>query len=178
MHWQTLSTNDHPGLLRSSTDRGLPKTVLWLGNSGLRTNFICHFKQKHAKSCRLHIVQIRVASRAGFGLSLSKFFGPISGLHTKLFYNIQSNEYFLSWRKVVVLTVVTSVSEIIVNFLKLIPCANTAVFFCSLLGLVPHVFEKGTTVHDFAWDQSLTRILACFKKRRPAIRRFMPKTLS
>jgi len=41
---------------------------------------------------------IRVVSRAelfgsGSELSLSKCFGPISGLHTKLFYNIQSNDF-------------------------------------------------------------------------------------
>jgi len=35
---------------------------------------------------------------------------------------------------------VTSVSEVIVNFLQLIlfAIANTAAFFCSLLGLVSH----------------------------------------
>jgi len=43
----------------------------------------------------------RVVSRAGLfglgsGLSLSKCFWPISGLHTKLFYNIMSNDFFLS----------------------------------------------------------------------------------
>jgi len=31
---------------------------------------------------------------AGSGLSLSKYFEPISGLHTKLFYNIKSNDFF------------------------------------------------------------------------------------
>jgi len=35
-----------------------------------------------------------VGSRSG--LSLSKYFGPISGLHTKLFYNIKGrpNDFF------------------------------------------------------------------------------------
>jgi len=32
----------------------------------------------------------------GSGLSLSKYFMPISGLHIKLFNNIQSNDFFLS----------------------------------------------------------------------------------
>jgi len=30
----------------------------------------------------------------GSGLSLSKYFEPISGLHTKPFYNIKSNDFF------------------------------------------------------------------------------------
>ena len=62
-----------------------------------------------------------VISLAGPGseLSLSKYFGPISSLHTKLFYNIKRNAFFLSWRRFVVLTAVTSVSEVIVIFLQL-----------------------------------------------------------
>jgi len=58
-------------------------------------------------------VRHRVVSRArlfGSGLSLSKCFDPISGLHTKLFNNIQSNDFFVSWRTFVVLT------EVIVFF--------------------------------------------------------------
>jgi len=74
------------------------------------------------------------------GLILSKFFGPISSLHTKRFYNITSNDFFLSWRRFVVLTAVTSVSEVIAIFLQLILFANTAVFFHSLLGFVSHCF--------------------------------------
>jgi len=42
-----------------------------------------------------------------------------------------------------VFTVVTSVSEVIVTFLQLILFANTAAFFCSLLGLVSHFFSEG-----------------------------------
>ena len=49
----------------------------------------------------------------GLGLSLSKCFGPISDLHTKLFYNIQSKDFFLSWLTFVVITAVISVSEVI-----------------------------------------------------------------
>jgi len=73
----------------------------------------------------------------GSGLSLSKYFGPISGLHTKRFYHIKSNDFFdffVSWRRFVVLTAVTSVSEVILIFLQLILFANTAAFFYSLLG--------------------------------------------
>ena len=40
--------------------------------------------------------QVRLGFGPGSGLSLSKSFGPISGLHTKLFYNIQSNDFFRS----------------------------------------------------------------------------------
>jgi len=65
----------------------------------------------------------------GSGLSLSKYFVPISGLHAKLFYNIMSNDVFLSWRRFVVLIAVTSLSEVIVIFLQLILFANTAAFF-------------------------------------------------
>jgi len=42
-----------------------------------------------------------------------------------------------------VLTVVTSVSEMIVIFLQLILFANTAAFFYSLLGLISHSFWGG-----------------------------------
>jgi len=52
----------------------------------------------------------------GSGLSLSKYFGLISGLHTKLFYSIRSKDFFLSCRRFVVLTAVASVSEVIVIF--------------------------------------------------------------
>jgi len=42
-----------------------------------------------------------------------------------------------------VLTVVSFVSAVIVIFLQLILLANTAAFFCSLLGLVSHSFSEG-----------------------------------
>jgi len=86
----------------------------------------------------------------GSGLSLSKYFGPISGLHTKLFYNMKSYDFFLSWRRLVVLTAVTSVSEVIVIFLQLILFANTAAFFYSLLGLVSHCFGEGDSVEEIS----------------------------
>ena len=87
------------------------------------------------QACKL-VRAFRAGFRAGFapglGLSLSKCFGPISGLHTKLFYNIKSNDVFLSWHPFVVLT-----AELLwvkwLWFLQLILFANTAAFFCSLL---------------------------------------------
>jgi len=59
------------------------------------------------------------------------------------------------------------VSEVIVIFLQLILFANTAAFFCSLLGLVS-LFEKATAVKKLARGgvaskRSLTRFLARFK---------------
>jgi len=77
------------------------------------------------------------------GLSLSKYFESISGLHTKLFYNIKSNDFFLSWRRFVVLTAETSVSEEIVTFFQLTLFASTAAFFYSLLGWVSYCFWEG-----------------------------------
>ena len=97
----------------------------------------------------------RVVSRAGLfgsgsGLSLSKCFGPISGLHTELFYNIQSNDFFLSWCTFVVLTAVISVSKVIVIFLQPILFENTATLCCSLLGLVSHCFWEGNSGEEFS----------------------------
>jgi len=51
-----------------------------------------------------------------------------------------------------VLIAVTSMSEVIVDFLQLIMFANTTSFFYSLLGLVSHFFEKATTVRKLARD--------------------------
>ena len=51
-----------------------------------------------------------------------------------------SNDSFLSWRRFVVLTVVTNVSEVIVIFLQLILFENTAAFFLFSAGLVSHCF--------------------------------------
>ena len=98
------------------------------------------------------------SGRAGFGpgfrpgssLSLSECFGPISGLHTQGFYTIRSNDFFLSWSIFVLLTVVTSMSEVIVIFLQLILFANIAAFFCSLLGLVSHSFSEGNGCEEIS----------------------------
>jgi len=70
----------------------------------------------------------------GSGLSLSKYFGLISGLHKKLFYSIRStgNDFFLSWRRFVVLTAVTSVSEVIMIFFSANSvCKHSSVIFFS-----------------------------------------------
>jgi len=82
----------------------------------------------------------RVINLAGFfgsGSARAQVCQNISGLHTKLFYNIKSNDFF--FRDVDLLCSLrytTSVSEVIVIFLQLILFANTAAFFYSLLGLV------------------------------------------
>jgi len=47
-----------------------------------------------------------------------------------------------------VFSAVTSVSEVIVIFLQHILFANTAAFFCSLLGLVSHSFWEGDSGDD------------------------------
>jgi len=79
------------------------------------------------------------SGRAGLGFKFVKIFRTCM----QNFYNIKSNYFFLSWLTFVVLTAVTSVSEVIVIFLQLILLANTAAFFSSLLGLVSHSFWEG-----------------------------------
>ena len=68
--------------------------------------------------------------------------GSISGLYTKLFYNILWVTIF-SWRRFVVLNAVTSESEVTGIFLQIIIFANATPFFCSFLGLVSHSFWEG-----------------------------------
>jgi len=60
--------------------------------------------------------------------------------------------------------VLTAVSEVIVIFLQLNLFPNTAVFFCSLLVLVSHSFEKATVVtkiarNDIASKRSITHVV-------------------
>ena len=86
-------------------------------------------RMKHLTWCRIIVWPNFLGRiRLGSGLSLSKYFEPISGLHTKLFYNIRSmpNNFFLLWRRFVVLTMVIFVGEKIVIFLQLILFANIA----------------------------------------------------
>jgi len=100
----------------------------------------------------------RVGFAPGSCLSLSKCFRPILGLHTKLFYNIKSNDFFTF----VVLkrfftfflhfyrpTFVVLTAELLwvkwLWFLLLILFANTAAFFCSLLGLASNSFWEGNS---------------------------------
>ena len=101
-----------------------------------------------------YVVGTRVVSLAGpgSGLSLWKCFGTISGPHTQVFYTTRSNDLFRFWSAFVLLTVVTSVSEVIVIFLQPILFANTAAFFCSLLGFVSHTLQRATAVRKLARD--------------------------
>jgi len=73
------------------------------------------------------------AFRIGPGSGLS--FSNISSMHTKLFCNNKSNDFFLSWRRFVVLTAVTSVSEVIVIF----PSANSVCKHSSFLLFSPGI---------------------------------------
>ena len=76
-----------------------------------------------------------VVGRAGFGLKCVKMFrADFRPAHN--FCVTFRTIYFLLIRTFVVFLAVTSVSEVIVIFLQLILFANTAAFFCSLLGLV------------------------------------------
>ena len=83
------------------------------------------------------------SGRTVLGLEFVKIFRVNFGPAYKTFYNIKSNDFFISWRRFVVLTAVTSLSEVIVTFLQLILFANTAAFFSSLLGWVSYCFWEG-----------------------------------
>jgi len=78
------------------------------------------------------------SGRAGFGPEFVKMFQADFGPAYKSFCNIKSTDFFLSWRRFVLLTAVTSVSEMI--FLQQILFANTAAFFYSLLRFDSHSF--------------------------------------
>jgi len=87
----------------------------------------------------------------GSGLSLTNVSGRFRAcpcIH-KFYYTIRSNNFFLSW-SFVLLTVVTSVSEVIVIFLQLILFASTTAFFCSLLGWVSHSFLEGDSREEIS----------------------------
>ena len=118
------------------------ETCYFFANSPLCTFilsqiYFCVFMQvKHLQWNFCHGAELCLAGPDS-GLSLSKYFGPTSGLHTKHFYNMKSYDFFLLWRRLA-LTAVTSVSEVTVIFLQLILSANTAAFFYYLLGLVSH----------------------------------------
>ena len=118
----------------------------------------------------------------GSGLSLSKCFRSILGVDTKLFITFRVT-IFCFPDTFFVLTTVTSVSEVILNFLQLILFASTATFFCSVFGLVSHSFWEGDSGEETSMlalrrrDQSLTRFLACFRKQWPTNRLIMPVAL-
>ena len=102
------------------------------------------------------VIRHRAVSRAGlFGsggfrtwlgpgsdISLSKCFGPISGLHTKLFCNIQSNDFFSFVTYICCIPSGDFCEWSDCDFFQLSLFANTAAFFCSLLGLVSKLFLK------------------------------------
>ena len=83
--------------------------------------------------------------------------GRVRACKPKFLYNIGSNDSFLSLSTFVVLTAVTSVSEVFMIFLQLILFANTAAFFCSLLGLVSYSFSEATAVRKLARDGSASK---------------------
>ena len=105
------------------------------------------------------VLRLRVVSRARSDLSLSKCFGPISGLHTRLFYKIQSNDFFLSWCTSVVFTAVTSASEVI--FLQLVLLANATSFVHILFAKMAEVRKLAR--NGIASERSLTWFLLCFE---------------
>jgi len=107
---------------------------------------------KSGRAFRVGRVSGRVSVRAwaGFELKFVKPFLADFGPAYKPFYNISSNNFLLSWRTFVVLTAVTSVSEVVVTFLQLILFANTAAFFCSLLGLASHSFWEGDSGEEIS----------------------------
>jgi len=53
---------------------------------------------------KISLVEVELSVGPGSGLTLSKYFGPISDLHSKLFYNIRSNNFSISWHTFVVPT--------------------------------------------------------------------------
>jgi len=81
------------------------------------------------------------------GLKFVKMFQADSGLHTKLFYNIKSNDFFLSWRRFVVITAVISVSKVIDFSSANSNCKhNCVLLFSARISQSHTLFEKTTTV--------------------------------
>jgi len=99
------------------------------------------------------------SGQAGLGVKFVKIFRANFVPTYKTFYNIKINNFFLSWRRFVVLTAVTSVSEVIVIFLQLILFANTVVFFYSLLELVSHYVWEGDSGEEIStWWHCVEKI--------------------
>jgi len=96
---------------------------------------LLHLKVVSRTACR-----VGPGFEPGSGLKLVKLFWADFGpAYTSFLYH-SNNDFFLSRSTFVLLTVVTSVSEVTMTFLQLVIFANTAAFFCSLLGLVSHSF--------------------------------------
>jgi len=81
---------------------------------------------------------------AGFGLKFVKMFRADFGpAYTSFFYTIQSNDFFRSWSTFYLLTVVTSVSEVIVIFIQVILFPNTtALILFSIRISATHFFRR------------------------------------
>ena len=105
----------------------------------------------------------------GSGLSLSKWFGPITDLHTKLFYKIKSKD-FLSWRTFVVLNKAplnVALPKMFVN-LVLIPGINS---------LSKHAFSSNQ-IGSVVWVDVLHRASTSKKRRIALIRASVDKSLA
>ena len=105
--------------------------------------FLCLYANRTLKVKRL--IWCRVITLAGLGLKFVKIFRACI---QNVF--ISSNGFFLLWRRFVVLTAVTSVSEVIAIFLNLLLFANIATFFYSLMGSVSHYFWEGDSGEEIS----------------------------
>jgi len=96
------------------------------------------------------LIWCRLISLAGLFESGLKFVKIFRACIQNFFYNIKSNDFFLSWRRFVVLNAVTSVSELIVIFVQLILFANTVAFCYSLQELISHCFWEGESGEEIS----------------------------
>ena len=113
--------------------------------------FLCRYA---CRTLRMKLLTwCRVISRVGLfgsgsGLSFSKYFGPISSLHTRRFYNIKRNDFF---REVDLCAHRSNFCEWSdCDFLQIILFANTVAFFYSLLRLVSHPFWEGDSGEEIS----------------------------
>jgi len=90
------------------------------------------------------------AFRVGFGLMFVNMFRADFGPAYKLFLQHSKYRFLHSWRRFVLLTTMTAVSEVIVTFLQVILSANTAALFRSLLGLVSNSFWEADGVEEIS----------------------------
>jgi len=126
------------------------------------------------------LLQSRVVSRAGFRHKFVKMFRPISGLHTKLFHNIQSDDFF---------SFVTYIccacrgwsdynfslaNSICKHSCVILSARISLTFFLKATAVVRKLPSDGVARRN----QSLTRFLACFNKRWPINPLFVPIALS
>ena len=88
-----------PKMIQSFCTLELTRKIYIQSMAILQKHIECKFKKVYKSIWQKWSLRSFKSDRAlrvgpGSGLSLSKCFGPISGLHTKLFYNIQSNDFF------------------------------------------------------------------------------------